>query len=298
MKILNALKNPAIIVVRMSSHGLMKWCDDARYLKFIYKYYMGEKLDLEDPKTFNEKLQWLKLYDRNPQYTIMVDKYAAKEYVANRIGAKYVIPTLGVWNHFDDIDFDTLPDQFVLKCTHDSGGLVVCKDKRTLDKKTAKNKIEKCLKRNYYWSRREWPYKDVQPRVIAEKYLTDDEGKELNDYKLMCFNGKVKANFVCSNRFSGSGLNVTFYDTHWERMPFERHYPAALTDIAKPESYDEMVVLAEKLSQGIPFLRVDFYEIQGKPYLGELTFFPGSGFEEFTPEKWDRILGDWIKLPG
>ena len=174
---------------------------DEQFLKKEFFLAMGKPLDLDNPKTFNEKLQWLKIHNRKPEYTTMVDKYAAKQYVADKIGSQYIIPTLGVWDHFDDIDFDALPDQFVLKCTHDSGGLVICKDKSGLDKKAAKRKIEHCLRRKYYYAHREWPYKDVKPRIIAEKYMTNGTSEELNDYKLMCFNGKVKETFVCSSRF-------------------------------------------------------------------------------------------------
>ena len=243
-------------------------------------------------------MQWLKIHNRKPEYTTLVDKYAAKQYVADRIGSQYIIPTLGVWDHFDDIDFDVLPDQFVLKCTHDSGGLVICKDKSRLNKKAAKRKIEHCLRRKYYYAHREWPYKDVKPRIIAEKYMTNGTSEELNDYKLMCFNGKVKATFVCSSRFSKDGLKVTFYDTNWNRLPFERYtHPASKTEIVKPRTYNEMVTLVERLAQDIPFIRADFYEISGKTYFGELTFFPASGFEGFHPEEWDKALGDWIELP-
>ena len=279
----------------LTAMGLTRWMSDEQFLKKEYFLQMGKPLNLNDPKTFNEKLQWLKIHNRKPEYTTMVDKYAVKQYVADRIGEQYIIPTLGVWEHFDDIDFDNLPKQFVLKCTHDSGGIVICRDKSKLDKKTAKKKLEYYLKRKYYYIHREWPYKNVKPRIIAEKYMTNGDGEDLNDYKLMCFNGKVKTTFVCSDRFSKDGLKVTFYDTDWRRMPFERHYPASKTEIDKPQTYEEMVILAEKLAFGIPFVRVDFYEINGNIYFGELTFFPGSGYEEFTPEEGDNTLGNWIK---
>ena len=294
----NFLFNRQIRFGYFSAIGFYNWLPDDLFLKKEFKLRMGKKLNLDNPRTFNEKLQWLKIHNRKPEYTVMVDKYAAKQYVADRIGEEYIIPTLGVWNHFDDIDFDSLPNQFVLKCTHDSGGLAICKDKLTFDKEAAKKKIEHYLKRKYYYIHREWPYKNVQPRIIVEKYMSDDINKELNDYKLMCFNGKVKATFVCTNRFSENGLNVTFYDTDWNRLPFERHYPASKVEIEKPKTYDEMVKLAERLAENIPFVRVDFYEVKGKIYFGELTFFPGSGFEEFVPEKWDKTLGDWIEISG
>ena len=280
-----------------TARGLNHDMPDEEFLRKQFHIRMGYDLDLEHPKTFNEKLQWLKLHDRRPEYTMMVDKYAVKDYVAEKIGAQYVIPTLGVWEHFDEIDFGTLPEQFVLKCTHDSGGGTICKDRKTWDKEAARKKLEKHLKRNFYWPAREWPYKDVPPRIIAEPYLTNDSSAELMDYKLMCFGGKVKCSFVCSERFGGEGLKVTFYDTDWKEMPFERHYPRSKYPIKKPMNYEEMVQLAEKLAQDIPFVRVDFYECNGQTYFGELTFYPGAGFEEFTPSEWDRTLGDWIQLP-
>lgn len=277
--------------------GLYHILTDKRYLKKMYTVVMGKKLNLDDPQTFNEKLQWLKIHDRKEIYTTMVDKYEAKKYVAGQIGEDYIIPTLGVWERFDDIDFSELPRQFVLKCTHDSGGLVICRDKDTLDVNKARCKIERSMKNNYYWLGREWPYKNVKPRIIAEKYMEDNNNDELTDYKMMCFNGKVKCTFTVSNRSKGESMNVTFYDTNWDKMPFERHYPAAESTIPKPISYEEMVKIAEQLSSDIPFARVDFYEIKDKPYFGEITFYPGCGMEEFTPEEWDLTLGTWISLP-
>lgn len=287
---------------------IKKCIPDKWYLKRFYKKKMGKPLNLTNPIGFNEKLQWLKLYDRKPEYTQMVDKYEAKEYIGKIIGEKYIIPTLGVWEKFDDIDFDLLPNQFVLKCTHDSGGLVICQDKQKFDKIAAKEKIQKSLRRNYYWAGREWPYKNIKPRIIAEKFMSDDDNEfikkqqsmlteGLTDYKFMCFNGKVKCSFVCSDRFSEKGLHVTFFDRDWNLMPFRRCYPSYDNILPKPINYEKMLELAEKLSAGIPFVRVDFYESSGKIYFGELTFYPGGGFEAFSPEEWDYILGDWIKLP-
>lgn len=279
------------------SHGMYKSMPDDVYLKRLFKALTGADLDLSDPKTFNEKIQWLKLYDRKPEYTTMVDKYAAKKWVADRIGEEYIIPTLGVWDHFDEIDFDTLPDQFVLKCTHDCGGLVIIKNKNKFDRKAAKKKLEKHLRRNYYYWGREWPYKDVPPRIIAETFIEDISGSNLKDYKFMCFNGEVKCCFVCSDRFSEKGLHVTFFDLDWKVMPFKRVYPVLKTGLLCPLNYKKMVTLAEKLAANIPFIRVDFYEISGKIYFGELTFSPGGGLEKFTPMEWDYTLGSWIKFP-
>lgn len=270
--------------------------EDEEYLKKIYKVRMGKDLNLESPKTFNEKLQWLKLHDRKPEYTTMVDKYEVKKYVADNIGEEYIIPTLGVWDNVEDIEFDKLPNQFVLKCTHDSGSIVICKDKSKLDFEAVKKKLKKGLDRNLFWYGREWPYKDVKPRIIAEPYMEDGKAHELIDYKFMCFNGVVKCSFTCSERFTESGLKVTFFDKDWNVMPFERHYPASKNPPKKPINYDKMIQFSEKLSKGILFVRVDFYEINGQLFFGELTFYPGSGFEEFTPEEWDYKLGDFLKL--
>ena len=267
---------------------------DSVYLKIKYKKHMGKELDLKHPKTFNEKLQWLKLYDRKPVYTTMVDKYEAKKYIAKQIGNEYIIPTLGVWNNFDEIDFDTLPNQFVLKCTHDSGGLVICHDKTKLDFKEAKEKINKCLATNYFYSGREWPYKNVKPRIIAEQYMADD----LRDYKLFCFNGVPRMTLVCSERFTKDGLKEDFYDEAWNHLDIQRpSHDNAILPIQRPKQYELMKQLTAKLSEHIPFARIDFYEINEKVYFGEITFYPASGFEGFKPEEWDLKLGEWIKLP-
>lgn len=285
------------IMVHLLDTPLFKILPDKLFLKVLYKNRLGKKLILDNPTTFNEKIQWLKLYDRNPAYTQMVDKYAVRECISNIIGEEYLIPLIGVYDSFDEIDFNQLPQQFVLKCTHDSGGLVICKDKELLDIEAAKKKINKCLKRNYYYHGREWPYKNIKPRIICEKYMVDESGTELKDYKFMCFNGKAKCLFVCLNRNSLTGLNVDFYDMDWKPMPFERHYPSSGKPIPKPKTFDKMVEFAERLSNGIPFVRVDFYEANDQLYFGELTFHPGSGYEEFTPESYDSLLGSWLKCP-
>lgn len=277
--------------------GLYNQLSDEDYLKKMFYRVMHKRLDLNNPETFNEKLQWLKLFDRDSRYTKMVDKYEVKQYISEKIGSEYIIPTLGVWDKFDDIDFDLLPDKFVLKCTHDSGGLVICSDKNRFDKKKARKKINRSLRTNYYSQKREWPYKNVIPRIIAEQYMVDESGKELKDYKLLCFSGKVEYSFVCSERFKKEGLKVTFFDKEWKKMPFTRSYPASKKLITKPVNYKKMVELAETLSHDILFVRVDFYEIRGKIYFGELTFYPGSGLEAFQPEEWDYKLGSLINLP-
>lgn len=267
------------------------------YLEWLFPKMVGYKLNLENPQSFNEKLQWLKLYDRNPRYTKLVDKYEVKKIVADCIGAQYVIPTIAVWNKTSNIDFESLPQQFVLKATHDSGSTIVCKDKDNFNKREAVKKLKCALKNNFYYAGREWPYKNVKPRIIAEKFIGNPKDDDLIDYKLMCFNGRVMCSFVCSDRYFGSGLKVTFYNNDWEKMPFERHYPSSEKEIYKPNNFKKMMELAEQLSIGIPFVRIDFYEVNGIIYFGEYTFYPGGGTEEFTPLEWDYKLGSWIRLP-
>ena len=278
--------------------GWFNWIDDKLYLEIAYRIAMGKKLSLDNPQTFNEKLQWLKLYDRKPVYTQMVDKYEAKKYVANIIGEQHIIPTLGVWDRFDDIDFDKLPNQFVLKCTHDSGGLVICKDKEKLNIEKARNIINGCLRNNYYWGQREWPYKGVRPRILAEKYMVDESGYELKDYKWFCFNGEPKALFIATDRSNPKeDTKFDFFDMDFNHLPFTNGHPNAKKEIRRPEGFDEMRALSEKLSKGIPHVRVDFYDINGHIYFGELTFSHWSGMCPFVPEEWDYTFGSWIKLP-
>ena len=277
--------------------GIYDRYTDEKFLKFAYKSIFGKTLDLKNPRTFNEKLQWLKLYDRNPLYYRLVDKYEVKKYVANIIGDEYVIPTYGVWDSFESIPFDEFPNQFVLKCTHDSGGLVICQDKDRFDKKKAKLKIEKCLSRNYYLIGREWPYKDIKPRIIAEKYMVDHSTQELRDYKFFCFNGVAKCFKVDYDRFKDHHAN--YYSTEGNLLLLgEKDYPPDPDrEIKLPDSVPLMKELAEKLSKEVPFLRADFYDVDERVYFGELTFYPASGFGEFMYEGNDELLGSWLILP-
>lgn len=268
------------------------------FLKIAYRIKMRRKLNLVNPVTYNEKLQWLKLYDRKEVYTKLVDKYEVKKIVASIIGDEYIIPTLGIWHHFDEIDFESLPDQFVLKCTHDSGGVVVCKNKKSLDKKKAKSIIEDSLKRNFFQVGREWPYKNVLPRIIAEEYKEDPDTKELRDYKFFCFDGNVKSLFIASDRFSESEeTKFDFFDANFTHLPFTNGHPNASVPPKKPNQFDLMKELAAKLSLGIPQVRVDFYEVGDKVFFGEMTFFHWSGMKAFIPEEWDYKFGEYIKLP-
>lgn len=277
---------------------LFKWMDDERYLKFFYRIVMGKKLNLDNPQTFNEKLQWLKLHDRKNIYTTMVDKYEAKKYVAEHIGEEYIIPTLGVWDYFDDIDFDSLPNQFVLKCTHDSGGLVICRDKSRFDKNTARKKINRSLRSNFFWFGREWPYKNVKPRIIAEKYMEDTRSSDLKDYKFFCFGGMAKCYKVDFDRFKEHHAN--YFDMNGNLLPLgEKICPPLFNrQLNTPENVEAMHRLAEKLSSEVPFLRADFYDVDGNIYFGELTFYPASGFGQFTSDEWDQKLGEWIPVGG
>lgn len=276
---------------------MLQLIPDRIYLKILYKRIMGKPLNLKNPQTFNEKIQWLKLYDRNPLYTTMVDKYEAKKYVANIIGEEYIIPTLGVWDKFDEIDFDSLPEQFVLKCTHDSGGLVIVRDKNSFDKAAAKEKINSCLNNNFYWQGREWPYKNVKPRIIAEQYMEDSSTQELRDYKFFTFDGVPKALFIATERNGEEETKFDFFDIDFKHLPFTNGHPNAEIRPAKPETFEQMKNLASELSKKIPQLRVDFYEVNGKTYFGELTLSHWSGLKRFDPDEWDSIFGSWIKLP-
>lgn len=294
-----------VVFDKLNKAGMLHWVSDTAFLRIDYWLRFGKRLNLKDPQTFNEKLQWLKLHDRRPEYVTMVDKIAVKDYVAGKIGSEYIIPTLGTWDKPEHIDWESLPNQFVIKWNHDSGSIVICKDKSTFDCKKAIEKLSYGAKVNGFWYGREWPYKGVRPMLLAEKYIEVEsnldfdvsKNDDLVDYKFMCFNGEVKCCFTCTNRFSGNGLKVTFYDNDWNIMPFERSHPREIFPIKMPSCYKQMKEAAAKLSKGLPFARIDFYEIKEQPYFGEITLYPGSGHEAFQPEEWDYILGSWIVLP-
>ena len=258
---------------------------------------MDYSLNLEDPKTFNEKLQWLKLHDRQPVYSKLVDKYEVKKCISDIIGEDHIIPTIGVYDRVEDINFDELPNQFVLKCTHDSGGIVICKDKSLLNREAAIKKLQHGLKKNYYYQNREWPYKNVTPRIIAEQYM-NNVGQELDDYKVHNFNGEPKVILVCSDRYKESGLAEDFYSCDWEHLDISRPGLRHSAEVQKkPAELDEMLELAKKLSAGIPFVRTDFYIINHQVYFGEMTFFPACGMKPFVPREWDYKFGSYITLP-
>lgn len=276
--------------------GLYNNTSDEEYLKKLYKFRMGKELDLNNPETFNEKLQWLKIHNRNPLYTTMVDKYAVKKYVADKIGEKYIIPTLGVWDNVEDIAFNKLPKQFVLKCTHDSGGIVICKDKSVLDFNEAKKKLKKSLETNFFLKWREWPYKNVKRRIIAEEFLEDANANELVDYKVLCFNGEPKIVEVHKGRFNGQHTTDN-YDIFWNKTDIEQYdLPKSDEIMPKPAFLEEMLRLSKLLSKDLVHVRVDWYFANNRLYFGELTFFDGSGFNLFCGDA-DELLGSWIKLP-
>lgn len=301
------------VLKKIANKGYLNWLSDKLYIKFLYRISTGEKLNLENPVTFAEKLQWLKLYNRRPEYTLYVDKVKVKDYVSKKIGEEYIIPTIGVWENVDDIDFDTLPDKFVIKCNHNSGtGMYICRDKSKVHINEVKKELRRGMQQDYYKFRREWPYKDVQRRILAEKYV-EDKNEQLSskneekasklgnliDYKVYCFNGKPKLIQIISDRASDE--KIDFYDTKWNRVEglvgLSSNAQNSLNSIKSPTNLKKMLQFAEILSEGIPFSRIDFYEIQEQLLFGEITFFPASGFGKFRPDKWNYILGEWIKLP-
>ena len=277
--------------------GAMRILPDSIYLRVLYRRNMRCKLNLAPPVNYNEKLQWLKLHDRKSHYSQMVDKCEAKEYIAQRVGKEFIIPTYGVWSCFDDIDFDALPEQFVLKCTHDSAGLVICTDKRQFDRQAARRKLERCLKRNFYYAGREWPYTNVKPRIIAEKYMEDSVLHELRDYKFFTFAGVPKVVHIVSNRQNAKEETYgDFFDMDYMHLDLTMGHNNAPVPPEKPRNFEKMKAFAAKLAEGTRHLRVDFYEVDGQLYFGELTFYQDSGFADVQPPEWNEILGSWIPL--
>lgn len=290
-------KNPRVLA-NIVLNQFCSWIPDDIYLKLKFRLLMRKKLNLKNPRTFSEKLQWLKIYNRRPEYTVMVDKVKAKKYVSSIIGNEYIIPTLGVWEDPNEIDFNSLPNRFVLKVNHNSGtGMYICKDKNKMNVEKVKTDLRKGLKEDYYIKNREWPYKDVPRRILAEKYMEDEYG-ELRDYKFFCFDGRVKALYIASDRSKGEhAVKFDFFDENFNHLPFTNGHPNSEIPPKKPGSFEDMKKLAEKLSKGIPYVRVDFYDINGKIYFGEMTFFHMSGLAPYVPEEWDYKFGDLLKLP-
>lgn len=300
--LIQILKKPSIawklVFGKLVSKDLLNWLPDKFFLKLRYHQLLGEKLDLNNPKTFNEKLQWLKLYDRKVEYIKLVDKYEVREYISEALGDKYLIPSLGVWERIEDIDFNLLPESFVLKGTHDSGSVIVCRNKSNFDMEAAKQKLSASLKRNLFWQGREWPYKNLKPRIIAEKLMQTFDGQDIIDYKFFCFNGEPKFLYVSQGLSDHRTAHISYVSLEWEKEPFYREDFSIFEKLPeKPKTFDKMLEYSKILAKDYPFIRVDFYEINGELYFSELTFFPGAGFTKFYPEEWNEIIGNMIQLP-
>lgn len=291
------ISNPYRVVPYLSSKGFLKPLPDKIYLKLMYRALLNKRLDIENPKTFSEKLQWLKINDRNPLYTDLVDKYEARKYIEKVIGKDYLIPILGIYNSFDEIDFDDLPNEFVLKSTHDSGGVVICRDKNNFDKDEAKRILNGSLKRNYYYWGREWPYKKVKHRILCEAMIKTEDGRAPIDYKFHCFNGEPDNVMLCLDRENGN-TKFYFFNEKWEFMRYtidSLNEPEDFT-LPKPKMMDEMFRIARELSKGFKFVRVDLYCEKDKIYCGELTFFPASGFNVTLLKDVNMLLGDKLDI--
>lgn len=293
----NFMTNKIIRFGYLTELGIYNKMPDEKFIKMKFKIFMGENLNLDNPQLFNEKLQWLKIYNRKPEYTMMVDKYLVRQYIADIIGDKYLIPLLGVWNEPDEIDFEKMPNQFVLKCNHNSGrGMCICKNKSELNISKVKHELREGLKENYYLKSREWPYKNVPRKIIAEKYMIDDTDKQLKDYKFYCFNGVVKFLMINSDRNSPQNTKADYFDRNFNWLDFTWGYEHAKVRPQRPSKFNEMIVIAEKLAQNIPHVRVDLYECNGNIYFGELTFYDGGGFDKIEPIEWDYKIGSMLEI--
>lgn len=301
-QIKKVIKDPKILLSRIVMlEAVCKRLSDVTYLKWMYYLRTGKHLDLEHPKTFNEKIQWLKLHNTSEECTRSVDKYEVRQLIAEKIGEEYLIPILGCWESFDEIDFDKLPNQFVMKCTHDSGSVVICRDKSAFNKDAAKAKIEAAMKHNFFWTGREYPYKNVKPRIICEQLMKDNNSDDLVDYKFFCFGGQPKVLFYASERFTSKDkvAKFDFYDMDLNHMPIKSagHENSVNPPTVSPELFNKMKELCCVLSAGYPHVRVDFYVINDKIYFGEITFHHDGGFVQLEPEEWNTTFGEWIKLP-
>lgn len=291
------LKNPELILLKLMEYKVFRFLSDENFIKLEYLLKMRKKLNLENPKTFNEKLLWLKLHDRNPKYTQLVDKYEVRKHIKKTIGENHLIPLYVVYDNYDQINFSELPNQFVLKPNHTSGNYYICKDKTKINLKHLKQEVNAWLDREYYWVHREWPYKNIKPKIVAEKYLEEFPNQSLKDYKIMCFNGEPKIIQVMSDR-TENGFNISHYDINWNELNIDRKYISRIpTKVEKPKNLNEMIAISKNLSQNLPFVRVDLYSVNDSIFFGELTFYPVSGFMDFANEGDDRLLGDMINLP-
>lgn len=295
-KIKKYFDNPWRLYSFLTARGLTKWIPDKIHLKLRFRSELGQCLNLDNPKTFNEKIQWLKIYDRKSLYVQLVDKYAVKEWVKNIIGPKYVTKNYAKWDFVDDVDISNLPEKFVLKTNHDCGGIVICDNRDKFDLDIAKKKLSRHLKRNYFWINREWPYKQVKPCVFAEEYLEPNKIGDLPDYKLFCFpNGRI-ITLLMTNRFTGEAQTETFFDEEWQPLQLTESSYSICPDYPIPSHFEEMKKISRVLSEGFPFLRVDFYESGGRLVFGEMTLYPAAGYEHFSPSEWDLKFGSWIDL--
>ncbi|USD17470.1 glycosyl transferase [Priestia megaterium] len=299
MRVINTVqryvRKPRKLIRTLGSKGYFNWMDDKTYLKLVYWGETKQKLNLNNPITFNEKVQWLKLYDRDIQYSKYADKYEVRNFVKDKIGEDYLIPLIGIYNSVDEIKWDYLPEKFVIKCTHGSGSNIICNNKSNLDINESTEKINTWMKKNWYWFGREWSYKNIKPRIICEKYMVDESGVELKDYKIFCFDGKPQLIQVDFNRFVHHKRNI--YTTEWNFVDASIRYPNdASVKIERPSNLEKMLELASKLSESIPQVRIDFYSIKDNIYFGEMTFYHGSGFEEFEPKSLGVQMGQWIEL--
>lgn len=288
-----ALNHPDQIFLILGTGGYLNWLSDERYLRMLYRFRTGKKLRLDNPITFNEKLQWLKIYDRNEKYPGFVDKITAKEIVGHIIGEKHIVPIYGVWNNADDINFDMLPNQFVLKCNHDQGSVVLIHDKESFDREKAVNFLNSKIKKSPFPGTREYAYKSIVPKVFAEKYL----GGAIIDYKFYCFNGEPLFLYCGRGLTADHSLKIDFFDMNWNLMPFYRTDYERLGAIPKPDHFNEMISIAKELSKDIPFVRIDLFEVNDCVYFSEFTLCPAAGFMPFVPEKYDEIVGSWLTLP-
>ena len=295
--IMTYLKNPTARRIKLL-HILGDNLSDEDFTRKLYKIKTGKSLNLENPKTYTEKLQWLKLYDHRPEYTLMQDKYLIRDYVSKTIGDEYLIPLLGVWESANDIDFEVLPNQFVLKCNHDCASVVICRNKKTLNFEETRMKLDFCLKNNYYKSAREWAYKDIKPLIIAEKYMSNHNEKTLTDYKFFCCSGKAKMVLLASGEAHTDERRLDYFDMSFNHLPITRgSMNGTGVKWRKPDDFDLLIQMAEKIAGNFPFIRVDFYIVEGHPYFGEIAFYPSAGLSEFSPREWEERVGSWIELP-
>lgn len=267
------------------------------WVKIDYRFHLGKKCDLKNPQTLNEKLCWLKVYDLDDRQMVLADKYSVRQYITDQIGSEYLVPQYGVWECFDQIDFNSLPEQFVLKPTHTSGDIFFCENKSQLDRKALQNIVNSWMRRNYFDQGKEWGYKHIKPRIIAQEILYEEDGEILRNYKIMCFNGEPKVVQITQNHENGSGITVNYYDMQWNPLPVKKKYSVGKGLSKPPAGYDHMINLCKVLAKPFLFVRLDFYISYGKIYFGEFTFCPGSGIERYYPDEWDYIFGSWLKLP-